>query len=120
METITAQPAPAAAPRPKHKGSAQLFKNPVLERLSHTHIALPVSIFIATALVSLYYGITRGFVSGLSGLGLFLGGLLLPIGSPPNLIGRELIEEETGEPLTFAEWFLVALPKGPLEAALGF
>jgi solute carrier family 13 (sodium-dependent dicarboxylate transporter), member 2/3/5 len=39
-----------------------------------------------------------------------VGGLLLPIGSPPNLIGRELIEEETGEPLTFAEWFLVALP----------
>jgi solute carrier family 13 (sodium-dependent dicarboxylate transporter), member 2/3/5 len=42
--------------------------------------------------------------------GITVGGLLLPIGSPPNLIGRELIEEETGEPLTFAEWFLVALP----------
>ena len=39
-----------------------------------------------------------------------VGGLLLPIGSPPNLIGRDLIEEETGEPITFFEWFLTAAP----------
>jgi sodium-dependent dicarboxylate transporter 2/3/5 len=39
-----------------------------------------------------------------------VGGLLLPIGSPPNLIGRELLEEETGEPITFFEWFVMALP----------
>jgi solute carrier family 13 (sodium-dependent dicarboxylate transporter), member 2/3/5 len=42
--------------------------------------------------------------------GITIGGLLLPIGSPPNLIGRGLIEEQTGEPITFFEWFLVALP----------
>jgi solute carrier family 13 (sodium-dependent dicarboxylate transporter), member 2/3/5 len=42
--------------------------------------------------------------------GITVGGLLLPIGSPPNLIGRGLIEEETGEPITFFEWFLTALP----------
>jgi len=70
------RPAPAAV-RPKHKGSAQLFRNPVLERLSHTHIALPVSIFIATALLSLYYGFTHGLLSGLSALGLFAGGWFL-------------------------------------------
>ena len=74
MDTVTARP---AAPRPKHKGSAQLFKNPVLERLSHTHIALPVSIFVITTLISLYYGFTHGFLSGLSALGLFVGGWLL-------------------------------------------
>ncbi|MGZ5339016.1 MAG: SLC13 family permease, partial [Thermoleophilaceae bacterium] len=39
-----------------------------------------------------------------------VGGLLLPIGSPPNLIGRSLLEEETGEPITFFEWFVMALP----------
>lgn len=39
-----------------------------------------------------------------------VGGLLLPIGSPPNLIGRNLIEEATAEPITFLEWFLMALP----------
>ena len=42
--------------------------------------------------------------------GITIGGLLLPIGSPPNLIGRSLIEDETGEPITFFEWFLMALP----------
>jgi solute carrier family 13 (sodium-dependent dicarboxylate transporter), member 2/3/5 len=42
--------------------------------------------------------------------GITVGGLLLPIGSPPNLIGRGLIEDETGEPITFFEWFLMALP----------
>jgi solute carrier family 13 (sodium-dependent dicarboxylate transporter), member 2/3/5 len=42
--------------------------------------------------------------------GITVGGLLLPIGSPPNLIGRELLEAETGEPITFVEWFLMALP----------
>ncbi|MBC7447552.1 MAG: sterol desaturase family protein [Hymenobacteraceae bacterium] len=67
--------APTAV-RPKHKGSAQLFQNPTLERLTHTHIALPVSIFLLTAAVSLYYGFTRGFLVGASALGLFTGGLL--------------------------------------------
>ena len=42
--------------------------------------------------------------------GITVGGLLLPIGSPPNLIGRELLESETGEPITFLEWFVMALP----------
>jgi sodium-dependent dicarboxylate transporter 2/3/5 len=39
-----------------------------------------------------------------------VGGLLLPIGSPPNLIGRDLVENATNEPITFLEWFLMALP----------
>ncbi len=39
-----------------------------------------------------------------------VGGLLLPIGSPPNLIGRDLVEKATGEPITFLEWFLMAFP----------
>jgi sodium-dependent dicarboxylate transporter 2/3/5 len=42
--------------------------------------------------------------------GITVGGLLLPIGSPPNLIGRDLLEAETGEPITFLEWFVTALP----------
>jgi sodium-dependent dicarboxylate transporter 2/3/5 len=42
--------------------------------------------------------------------GITVGGLLLPIGSPPNLIGRELLQEETGEPITFFEWFVMAVP----------
>jgi sodium-dependent dicarboxylate transporter 2/3/5 len=42
--------------------------------------------------------------------GASVGGLLTPVGSPPNLIGRGLIEEATGERISFLEWFLSALP----------
>ncbi len=68
--------APTAV-RPKNKGSAQLFQNPVLERLSHTHIALPVGIFLLTAAISGYFGVTYGLMLGLSGISLFLGGWVL-------------------------------------------
>lgn len=42
--------------------------------------------------------------------GASVGGLLTPVGSPPNLIGRGLIEEATGEKITFAQWMVVAAP----------
>jgi sodium-dependent dicarboxylate transporter 2/3/5 len=42
--------------------------------------------------------------------GASVGGLLTPVGSPPNLIGRGLIEEATGERITFAQWVAMAVP----------
>ena len=42
--------------------------------------------------------------------GASVGGLLTPVGSPPNLIGRGLIEEATGERISFTQWMLVAHP----------
>ncbi|MEZ0339171.1 DASS family sodium-coupled anion symporter [Mycobacterium sp. pV006] len=39
-----------------------------------------------------------------------VGGLLTPVGSPPNLIGRGLIEEATGETITFGQWVVLAVP----------
>ncbi|HEV2783630.1 MAG TPA: DASS family sodium-coupled anion symporter [Actinophytocola sp.] len=42
--------------------------------------------------------------------GASVGGLLTPVGSPPNLIGRGLIEEATGKRISFAEWIGAALP----------
>ncbi|MDN4161642.1 SLC13 family permease [Nocardioides abyssi] len=42
--------------------------------------------------------------------GASVGGLLTPVGSPPNLIGRGLIEEATGERISFLDWVLMALP----------
>jgi solute carrier family 13 (sodium-dependent dicarboxylate transporter), member 2/3/5 len=39
-----------------------------------------------------------------------VGGLLTPIGSPPNLIGREFIEQETGTTISFFEWVVLAFP----------
>jgi sodium-dependent dicarboxylate transporter 2/3/5 len=42
--------------------------------------------------------------------GASVGGLLTPVGSPPNLIGRGLIEEATGTQITFAQWMAAAIP----------
>ncbi|MFC4562229.1 SLC13 family permease [Nocardiopsis mangrovi] len=42
--------------------------------------------------------------------GASVGGLLTPIGSPPNLIGRAMIEEATGQRISFVQWTLTALP----------
>ena len=42
--------------------------------------------------------------------GASVGGLLTPVGSPPNLIGRGLIEEATGESISFAEWVGAGAP----------
>ena len=42
--------------------------------------------------------------------GASVGGLLTPVGSPPNLIGRELIETATGETIPFAQWMGLAFP----------
>ena len=39
-----------------------------------------------------------------------VGGLLTPIGTPPNLIGIAFIEDETGVSISFFEWVLTALP----------
>jgi sodium-dependent dicarboxylate transporter 2/3/5 len=39
-----------------------------------------------------------------------VGGLLTPIGTPPNLIGIAFIEEETGVRITFFDWVLTAAP----------
>jgi sterol desaturase/sphingolipid hydroxylase (fatty acid hydroxylase superfamily) len=44
--------------RPDNYGSAQIFSNPVLERISRTHISIPITLFLAISSVSLYYGVT--------------------------------------------------------------
>lgn len=42
---------------PKHKGRKQLFENSFLERLTRTHIAIPISIFIVYSISLLVYSI---------------------------------------------------------------
>jgi len=61
--------------RPKHKGSPKLFENPILEKLTHTHISFPLIIFGVIAVALIYYGIIeKGFEAPLM-VGLFVGGL---------------------------------------------
>jgi sterol desaturase/sphingolipid hydroxylase (fatty acid hydroxylase superfamily) len=63
--------------KPNHKGRAQIFQNPVLERLTRTHIAFPISIFIFIAIGLIYYGITYSFINVLEAVGFFLLGWLI-------------------------------------------
>lgn len=42
--------------------------------------------------------------------GASVGGLLTPVGAPPNLIGRGLIEETTGQKISFGQWSTLAVP----------
>lgn len=56
---------------PKNKGSAQLFKNPILEKLTHTHISAPLIIFSLVAIGLIYFAVTKKGFSALEITGLF-------------------------------------------------
>jgi len=61
--------------RPKHKGSPKLFENPILEKLTHTHISFPLIIFGVISVALIYYGlIEKGFEAPIM-IGLFATGL---------------------------------------------
>jgi sterol desaturase/sphingolipid hydroxylase (fatty acid hydroxylase superfamily) len=48
---------------PKNKGSKRLFTNPILEKLSRTHIAVPITVFFVYAVALLYWSITHTSLS---------------------------------------------------------
>lgn len=50
---------------PKQKGRKQLFNNPILERLTKTHIAFPLTLYTLMSVGWLYYGATEKGLSGL-------------------------------------------------------
>jgi sterol desaturase/sphingolipid hydroxylase (fatty acid hydroxylase superfamily) len=62
--------------RPQHKGTKQLFSNPILEKLSRTHISVPLTIFFLYSAGLLYWSITHTTLSGWITGGFFLIGLL--------------------------------------------
>ncbi|WP_242921259.1 sterol desaturase family protein [Pontibacter liquoris] len=57
--------------KPNHKGSAQLFQNPILEKMTRTHIAMPISIFILIAIGLIYYGLAYSLINVLEAVGFF-------------------------------------------------
>jgi 4-hydroxysphinganine ceramide fatty acyl 2-hydroxylase len=61
--------------RPDNNGSAQMFRNPVLERLSRTHISIPIILFFTVSAVSLYNAIINTTIPLGIGLIVLLGGL---------------------------------------------
>lgn len=49
--------------RPDNNGTAKLFANPTLERISRTHISIPIAMFLGVSTYSLYYGISSTPIS---------------------------------------------------------
>lgn len=62
--------------KPKNKGTKTLFSNPVLEKLSRTHIAVPVSLFSVSSLALVIYALTVVNLPVLEVAVLFVSGFL--------------------------------------------
>lgn len=61
---------------PKNKGTKKLFENPILEKLSRTHISVPLTIFMLYSVSLLYWDVTHTSLSGGTTVGLFFLGFL--------------------------------------------
>ncbi len=61
---------------PKNEGTKVLFKNKFLEKLSRTHISVPIILLNLFSALSLYWGITHTALGGLTIAGLFFTGIL--------------------------------------------
>lgn len=66
----------AQAILPKNRGTKQLFANPVLEKLSRTHIAVPLSVFFTYSITLLYWSITHTSLTFWVTVSMFFTGML--------------------------------------------
>jgi len=62
--------------KPQSKGTKRLFKNPVLEALSRTHIAVPLTIFFTYSAALLYWSVTHTSLSAATTIGMFFLGMI--------------------------------------------
>lgn len=62
--------------KPNMKGSGTVFRNECLERLTRTHIAIPLTLFTVISMLLMVYGFTQGFIRAWQASLLFTGGLL--------------------------------------------
>jgi sterol desaturase/sphingolipid hydroxylase (fatty acid hydroxylase superfamily) len=61
---------------PRNKGTKQLFQNPILEKLSRTHISVPLTVFFLYSGGLLYWSITHTSLDAWKTIGLFATGLI--------------------------------------------
>lgn len=61
---------------PKNKGTKKLFKNPILEKLSRTHISVPLTVFALYAISLLYWSVTHTTLTAGTTIGLFFLGFI--------------------------------------------
>lgn len=62
--------------KPQNKGTKRLFENPILERLTRTHISIPLIIFFCYAAGLLYWSVTHTTLSTGTTVGMFLLGMI--------------------------------------------
>jgi sterol desaturase/sphingolipid hydroxylase (fatty acid hydroxylase superfamily) len=62
--------------RPQPKGTQQLFANPILEKLTRTHIAIPIAIFILYAIALCIWNVQYAALPAATTVVLFFGGWL--------------------------------------------
>jgi sterol desaturase/sphingolipid hydroxylase (fatty acid hydroxylase superfamily) len=62
--------------KPQKKGTRQLFENPILEKLSRTHISVPLIIFFSYATGLLYWNLTQTSLRAVTTIVLFLVGFI--------------------------------------------
>lgn len=64
------------SPKPKNKGTKKLFENPILEKLSRTHISVPITMYLGSAAFFGWYSfahtdMSTTWIISLFALGLF-------------------------------------------------
>lgn len=62
--------------RPKNSGTKKMFDNPILERLTRTHIAVPITILLSIGAGLLYYAFLHTTLNPIYIPFLYIGGLL--------------------------------------------
>ncbi len=67
---------PTETTKPYNQGSKRIFKSFILEKLSKTHIAVPISIFVIIGTALIYYGMDKGLITTAEGVLSFLAGVL--------------------------------------------
>ena len=61
--------------KPDNNGTAQMFQNPLLEKLTRTHISVPILMYFVVASVSLYYAFKTTDINVFFGVTVFLLGI---------------------------------------------
>ncbi len=62
--------------KPNMSGSGRMFENPILERLTRTHISIPLLLYTAISSGLIYIGVTNFGLTALQVVGLFIAGIL--------------------------------------------
>ncbi len=63
--------------KPDNFGSAKMFSNPLLEKISRTNILVPITMFCVISSVSFYYAITTTEIGLQMGIPIFFAGLFV-------------------------------------------